>query len=90
MTYTKEISFRDLTIEFDYNLQQGHQALVLEAWRAFDGPNEVALPCAVEVQFIERQLYKWLDEEFSEKAQNYVDNYLDGLAERRYDNYVEV
>lgn len=76
--YSKKISFRDWTLSFDYTFDT-QEGLVLESWEA----NE-EIPCGVLSQFLERAIYKWLDEEYSKNGDNYLKDYLDYLAEKSY------
>ena len=78
MSYTKILNWRDHQIEFEYDYQQ--EGLVLLSWKC-----EEEIPCGVESQFIERQIYKWLDSEWAENGLNYYKDFLDHLAQKRYD-----
>lgn len=78
MSYNKSLSWRDYEIDFEYEFDS--QGLVLVSWNTQED-----IICVVESQFIERQIYKWLDEEFSKNSDNYLKDFLDYLAEKAYD-----
>lgn len=84
--YSKTKAFRDYLIDFDYDLDVQNQALSLVSWKAYQDDTARDIPCAVESQFIERELYKWLDAEFSRNGDNYLEDYLAYLGEKSYDN----
>lgn len=84
--YSKEISFRDYVIVFEYTYNTYPECLGLSKWTAYIGPNEIEIPCVVESEFIETQLVDYLDREFRENGTNYREEYLAYLAEKKYDN----
>lgn len=82
MSYSKELSFRDYTICFEYEIDMD-EGLVLTEWVAYEGNNEVLIPCVTESNFIERQLQKWLDKEWSNNSCNYITDQRIDEMERR-------
>lgn len=89
MSYTKEIQYRDYSIVFDYDLDKETTTLVLGSFDVFEGTDEVGVLSSLEIQFIEREIYKWLDEEIKLNGENYVQDYLDSLQEKRYSRNIE-
>lgn len=83
MSYTKEISFRDYTINFEYRYNDYPQCLGLNSWTAYIGDNEVSIPCSVESEFIENKLIDWLDWEFARHGGEYRLEYLNSVKEKR-------
>lgn len=77
MLYSKEIRHRDLTIYFDYEFKK--DSLILSTWDATE-----PVPCAVESEFIEKKLDKWLEEEYSKNGSNYHSDLVDFEQEKRY------
>lgn len=62
MSYNKEIAYQDYTIHFEYDYDG--DSLNLVSWTAYVNDNEFHIPCRVESEFIEKQLNKWLDDEW--------------------------
>ena len=84
MSYTKQISFRNYQIEFEYDYLSYPECLVLKSWTAYIGPNEIEIPCRVESDFIESNLINWIDNEWAMNGSNYIKDYVDSLSEKRY------
>ncbi len=80
MSYQKEIPFRDYIITFEYDVNEG---LNLLNWTAYEGNNEITIPCRVESEFIEKQLHNWLDNEWYHNGSNYIEDvYIDRMERR--------
>lgn len=77
MLYSKEIKHRDLTIYFDYEFK--NDSLILTSWDTSE-----SIPCAVESEFIEKKLDKWLEEEYAHNGLNYYADLVDFEQEKRY------
>lgn len=81
MSYKKELLYNDYTIEFEYDYNR--ENLYLSSWTAYVGDNEVDVPCVIESEFIQCQLEKWLDMEWSHNSFNYVEDYEISRAMRK-------
>lgn len=88
MSYEAEISYRDYTIEFEYNYDP-EGFLYLVSWEAFDGNNSIQIPCRVESEFIEKQLNQWLDNEYDKNCFNYAQDRLEYLGDLAYDRMMD-
>lgn len=70
MSYDKQIDYYDYEITFEYELH--HNGLKLLSWTAYEQNEEVNIPCVVESDAIERNINKWLDEEYTYNGINYL------------------
>lgn len=82
MSYTREIAFRDYVIQFEYEMKKDNW-LNLLGWTVYEGDTEVLIPCQVEADYIERELWDWLDNEWFDNASNYKEDAHAEQMERR-------
>lgn len=80
--YRKEVEFRDYTIVFDYSYHP-LAGLYLTKWNSFIGNIEEPIPCVETSSFIEKYILNFLDEDYKENGDNYHEEYLMYLEEKR-------
>lgn len=76
MIKTFRIKSHKVTVEF----YQRYECLILESWHT-----EEPIPCRVEADFIESQIKLALNTEFDTNYDFYVQEYIDYLADGKYD-----
>lgn len=75
MGYTKELSYKDTEVVFEYNTNG--EMLFLEEVNA-------DFTCPVEEKYVMLKIQEWLDDEWTKNGIRYIQDYLIYRMEKRY------
>lgn len=82
MSYEKTIEYKDFELFFEF--EKDENKLKLLKWKLFDVDSEVQIPCRIESEFIEKQINKFLEQEWNEYCHDYIMDEKIALEEKRF------